>query len=115
MAAATEEGTVAARWAAAAKAAAWPVVAVQEVVAQVEGDEDADPVTPSNIRVLRFLQLMSEGHFEKNQDLMRVQPGTGKPINLLNEFVDLLNSLSKKKSRAATAAAMAVSDVISGS
>ncbi len=79
---------------------------------KVEGDEDADPVTPSNIRVLRFLQLMSEGHFEKNQDLMRVQPGTGKPINLLNEFVDLLNSLSKKKSRAATAAAMAVSDVI---
>ncbi|KAH8096221.1 hypothetical protein JL720_3580 [Aureococcus anophagefferens] len=81
-------------------------------------DEDEDVEIPGTCMVMRFLQLMSEGHFEPNQDIMREQPLTN--INLLDEFVELLSILSRDKNRcrsstkAAAQAAATILEVIQG-
>ncbi|KAH8083393.1 Inositol 1,4,5-trisphosphate receptor [Aureococcus anophagefferens] len=73
---------------------------------------------PGTCMVMRFLQLMSEGHFEPNQDIMREQPLTN--INLLDDFVELLSILSRDKHRcrsstkAALQAASTLLEVIQG-
>jgi len=75
-------------------------------------EEDDDPTVPENIIVLRFLQLMSEGHYEPNQDVVRDQPNNLRSINLLDDFVGLLNICSQRPSRSASATADAVTATI---
>ena len=62
-------------------------------------DPDNPPDPDIDLHVIRFLQLMCEGHFEKNQDIMREQPNNAATINLLQPFVDLL--ARRRRSRAA--------------
>jgi hypothetical protein len=81
-------------------------------------DPEEDVEIPGTCMVMRFLQLMSEGHFEPNQDIMREQPLTN--INLLDDFVELLSILSRDKHRcrsstkAALQAASTLLEVIQG-
>ena len=75
-----------------------------------EGDKDPD--VPSNLIVLRFLQLMSEGHYKLNQDIVREHESNTFQINLLDDMVKLLDECSMRPSRSATACAMAVADLI---
>ena len=75
--------------------------------------EDGDDVDlPEDIIVVRFLQLMCEGHYQANQDIMREQPLNAASINLLDDFVSYLNCLSRIQCRTNTDAAIRVSATI---
>lgn len=76
-----------------------------DIVIEDEPDEDEDPETPDNRIVLRFIQLMCEGHFEPNQDIIRDQKNNRTSINLLDTMSLFLNTLSKKPCRSASACA----------
>lgn len=80
-------------------------------------DEDPNPleelpVVENNIIVIRFLQLMCEGHYEPNQDILREQPNARSSVNLMDKFVEFLEVVSKKQCRASTKAAAALTDTI---
>lgn len=75
-------------------------------------DEDKDPELPDEIIIIRCLQLMCEGHFHPNQDLLREQPNNYTSINLLDDFVAYLQCLDPIKCRTSTAAELAVSAVV---
>jgi hypothetical protein len=54
-----------------------------------------DPNPPESILIIRFLQLMCEGHYLQNQDIMREQPNNRVSYNLLDDFVAYLSTLSR--------------------
>jgi hypothetical protein len=70
-------------------------------------EEGEDPEVPDMLICLRFLQLMCEGHHADNQNIMREQPNNRSNINLLDDFVELLNTCSKKPSRSRSSRARA--------
>ena len=74
--------------------------------------EDDDPDLPDEVIIVRFLQLMSEGHYQENQDIMREQPSNSISINLLDDFVDYFNSLSRIPCRTSTDAAIRIANTI---
>ena len=49
-------------------------------------------------RLIRFLQLLAEGHFEKLQGYVREQPNLKKSINLLSILVKFAEKLLKNLS-----------------
>jgi hypothetical protein len=68
--------------------------------------EDEEPEEHDSMIVTRLLQLMCEGHYEPNQDMMR---GDGKSqFNLLVTFVAHLRELEKIHTRVATHSMIAV-------
>jgi hypothetical protein len=81
----------------------WHVTDATELPATKEGDE---PEEHGSMIATRLLQLMCEGHYEPNQDLMR---GDGKSqFNLLVTFVAHLRELEKIFTRVATHSMIAV-------
>jgi hypothetical protein len=50
---------------------------------------------PDELILLRFLQLMSEGHYLHNQDIMREQPNNDVEYKILDDLVEYLNVLSR--------------------
>jgi hypothetical protein len=78
----------------------------------IEVEEGADPEPHESILIIRMLQLLCEGHFLPNQDIVRAQPNNHTSINLLDDFVMYFNALSRIRCRTSTAAAKAVGDVI---
>jgi hypothetical protein len=74
--------------------------------------EDEDPELPEDIIIVRFLQLMSEGHYAENQDIMREQPSNDVSINLLDDFVEYFSSLSRIPCRTSTDAAIRIANTI---
>ena len=81
-------------------------------VTKLEEEQDPIDVLPQDFMVLRFLQLMSEGHYLPNQDIMRDQPHNVVSINLLDDFVNYLNCLSRIPCRTSTVAGIRVTAVI---
>jgi inositol 1,4,5-triphosphate receptor type 3 len=69
-------------------------------------EEDEEPDLPEEIIVLRFLQLMCEGHYCPNQDILREQPDNEQSVNLLDDFVSFLNTLSRSPYRVNILAAL---------
>jgi hypothetical protein len=61
---------------------------------------------------VRFLQLMCEGHFLPNQDIMREQPNNPVSYNLLDDYVEYLNCLSRIPCRTSTTAAIRITATI---
>ena len=80
-----------------------------QVIILEEGEE---PKPPEEILIFRFLQLMCEGHFLPNQDIMREQPHNRTSYNLLDDFVNYLNCLSRIPCRTSTTAAIRLSATI---
>lgn len=74
--------------------------------------EEEDPELPEEIIIVRFLQLMSEGHYQENQDIMREQPSNDISINLLDDFVDYLSTLSRIPCRTSSDAAIRIANTI---
>jgi hypothetical protein len=74
-------------------------------------DED-EPDLPEDFRVIRFLQLMSEGHYEPNQDIVREQPNNHLNFNLLDDMVLMANTLSRLPCKTSTAACDGVTNTI---
>lgn len=74
--------------------------------------EGEDPSPPEEIWMIRFLQLMCEGHFKPNQDIMREQPNNAYSYNLLDDFVNYLNCLSRIPCRTSTVASIRVANTI---
>jgi hypothetical protein len=58
----------------------------------VELAEGVEPSLPDKILILRMLQLMSEGHYLPNQDLVREQPDSDESVNLLDSMVSYLKT-----------------------
>lgn len=75
-------------------------------------EEGQEPDLPTDAIVLRCLQLMCEGHFLPNQDLMREQPNNSASINLLDDLVLFLQALDPIKCRTSSAAERAVSALV---
>jgi hypothetical protein len=75
-------------------------------------EEGEDAPLPDEIILVRCLQLMCEGHYQPNQDIMREQPNNIVSVNLLEEFVAYLQALDNIKCRTSTAAEMSVSALI---
>ena len=75
-------------------------------------NEGEDPNLPDEIILVRCLQLMCEGHFHPNQDIMRQQPQNRITINLLDDFVQYVQALDGIKCRTSTTAALAVTATI---
>jgi hypothetical protein len=74
--------------------------------------EDDDPSLPDEIIVVRFLQLMCEGHYLPNQDIMREQPNNPHSYNLLDDLVVYLNCLTRIPCRTSSTAGIRVSATI---
>jgi hypothetical protein len=75
-------------------------------------EEGEDPEPPEDILLVRMLQLMSEGHFGPNQDIMREQPGNLVQVNLLDDFVNYLNAISRLPCQTSTDAGIRVGATI---
>jgi hypothetical protein len=60
-------------------------------IIELEAGEEPNP--PEEILILRMLQLMCEGHYLPNQDIMREQPNNRVSYNLLDDFVNYQNFL----------------------
>ena len=75
-------------------------------------EDGEDPALPDEIILVRCLQLMCEGHYGPNQDILREQPNNTVSINLLDDFVLYLQALDNIKCRTSTAAESAVSALI---
>ena len=71
-----------------------------------EGPEDIE--LPEEIIGVRFIQLMCEGHFTPNQDILREQTGKFTSVNLLDDMVAYLVCLGKISSPTSTKAALVV-------
>ncbi|KAJ1428063.1 hypothetical protein B484DRAFT_450044, partial [Ochromonadaceae sp. CCMP2298] len=80
-----------------------------EVIILGEGEE---PSPPEEILIVRFLQLMCEGHYLPNQDIMREQPNNVTSYNLLDDYVNYLNCLSRIPCRTSTVAAIRLTATI---
>jgi len=74
--------------------------------------EDEEVDQPDGIILVRAIQLMSEGHFEDNQDICREQPNNHKSFNLLDDFVNYLAFLSKNPCKESTEAGIKVAGTI---
>jgi hypothetical protein len=74
--------------------------------------EEGEVELPDNIILVRMLQLMCEGHYLPNQDIIRDQPNNIIKVNLLDDFVEYLQVLDDMKCRTSTDAATKVADVI---
>ncbi len=79
------------------------------VVVTKEGEEPN--INPSFL-VIRMLQLMCEGHYLPNQKIMCEQAHNEQSYNLLNEFVNFLNCLTRLPCRTSTVAALSVAATI---
>ena len=67
-----------------------------------------DTKYPESIIVIRFWQLMSEGHYRPNQEITREQIFNKISINLLEDYVAYLTLLSRIPCRTSTDAAIRV-------
>ena len=74
--------------------------------------EGEDPDLPDDVIVVRFMQLMCEGHYLNNQDILREQPENDTSINLLDDYVSYLNTVSRIQCRTSTDAASRVASTI---
>lgn len=88
------------------------LIAWHQITGIVEIGEDDEPELPKGITLLRFLQLLCEGHFKPNQDILREQPKCSCSINLLDDMVMYLSALDKLPCRTSTDAAIKCSDLI---
>lgn len=75
-------------------------------------EKDQEPDLPDTFLVIRFLQLLCEGHYRNNQNIMREQPNNPLNINILDDLVSYLNCLSRIPCRTSAAAAIRVSGTI---
>jgi hypothetical protein len=80
-----------------------------EIIILEEGEE---PSPPGDILIVRMLQLLSEGHYLPNQNIMREQPNNAVQYNLLDDFVNYYNVLSRLPCRTSTDAAIRVGATI---
>eukprot|EP01040_Poterioochromonas_malhamensis_P001446 gene1446-1534_t len=80
-----------------------------QVIILPEGEE---PKPPDEILIVRFLQLMCEGHYLPNQDIMREQSHNPVSYNLLDDFVNYLNCLSRIPCRTSTVAGIRLAATI---
>ena len=74
----------------------------------IELGEDEEPDLPEEIILIRLLQLMCEGHYMPNQDIMREQKNNYVNVNLLDDFVAYMQALDTIQCRTSTTAAKAV-------
>jgi len=78
----------------------------------VELKEGEEPDIPGSIMLVRMLQLMSEGHFHPNQEIVRDQPNSKGSVNLLDDLVSYLKCLSQIHCRTSTVASIRVASTI---
>ena len=78
----------------------------------IDLEEDQDPELPNIYIIIRFIQLLAEGHYLPNQDIMREQPHNANSYNILDDLVNYLNCLSRITCRTSTEAAIGVSATI---
>jgi hypothetical protein len=71
-------------------------------------EDEEEPPLPEEIILIRFLQLTCEGHFKPNQDILRSQPLNHHTVNLLDDFVQYLQTLALYPCRTSTVASLAV-------
>jgi len=79
---------------------------------QSASGEDDSEEGPPGILLLKALQLSCEGHFLKNQDIIREQPNNEVSVNLLKPFVALLKDVSKFRGASSRGTIMSVLDLI---
>jgi hypothetical protein len=74
--------------------------------------EDEDPSPPEEIIIIRFMQLLAEGHFGKNQEIIREQLHNSTSYNLLDDLVEYLKCLSRIPCKTSTNCAIRVASTI---
>jgi hypothetical protein len=67
---------------------------------------------PPEALLLIALQLLCEGHFTPNQDMMRQQSVTDNSVNMLDSTLDVLKQLGKQQTASARNTCQLVSDLI---
>eukprot|EP01037_Dinobryon_pediforme_P016723 gene16723-16903_t len=72
----------------------------------------AEPTFPDEVLLLRLLQLMCEGHFLPNQQIMREQPFNSTSYNLLDDFATYLDCLVRLQCRTTTVVAIRLASTI---
>ncbi len=71
-------------------------------------EDGADAELPDEFILVRCLQLMCEGHYRNNQDIMREQPNNNSTVNLLDDFVFYLQALDNIQCHTSTTAALSI-------
>jgi hypothetical protein len=74
--------------------------------------EGSDPDLPESFLLIRMLQLMSEGHYHNNQEIMREQIFNTVSVNLLDTLVVYLNTLTRTPCRTSTTASNGVANLV---
>ena len=75
-------------------------------------EEGSDPDLPESFLLIRMLQLMSEGHYHNNQEIMREQIFNTVSVNLLDTLVVYLNTLTRMACRTSTTASNGVANLV---
>ena len=88
------------------------LISWHEWIDSVGLENDEDRCLPDETIVIRFLQLLCEGHFNPCQDLLRDQPSNCVSINLLDDFIMYLSSLSQIPCKTSTIAAIQLTATI---
>ena len=75
-------------------------------------EDGAEPSPPDEWLLLRFLQLMCEGHYLPNQDIFRDQPFNSRSYNVLDDFANYLDCLVRLPCRTSSVIAIRLSALI---
>lgn len=75
-------------------------------------EDGESPNLPEEIIVIRFLQLLSEGHYLPNQEIMSAQPFNTSSTNLLIDLSLYMNTLSRIPCQTSTNAGIRVASTI---
>ena len=74
--------------------------------------DGAEPRPPDEVLFLRFLQLMCEGHYLPNQDILRDQPFNSRSYNVLDDFANYLDCLVRLPCRTSSVIAIRLTALI---
>jgi hypothetical protein len=75
-------------------------------------EDDTDPDFPEYRLIVRFWQLLSEGHYLPNQNITREQQANLSSINLLDDMVQYMAVISRISSRTSTVGAISMAATI---
>jgi hypothetical protein len=94
-------------------AASKKMMAQSGEVNQVASSDQSEEQLPEDIIAIRMLQLMCEGHYGSNQDILREQPNNKTTVNILDDLVSYLIAIHQlTDSLTASEACVTVSSTI---
>ena len=84
----------------------------REAESKADTDSDEDVILPDQVIILKLIQLMCEGNFQPNKNILREQDGNTRFVNILGTITEYIKLLSRQESSGCTKAAVRVTNTI---